>query len=358
MIGTNLNLSLPALSDSLSTIVSKTAVALDAIQTSIADKATQAALSFSSSLDLNGNALTNVTSIQLAEGNYNQLPGAMFYALGEFFVTDSVATIQLTKNGVLNITAGGGFTGDYGAVGVGAAAEYNDAAGEFRFTVDPGDYADLVCDDLVLNGSTGIVRLGVDSAITTTRTINVKSLPSSGVSVLAYDAATLTLEDGATKTISGTQNFTNVKVSASGDYLHDTVRSTSLHIGLGIDDVGMAGYTHNKATIAGPVFTHRRAIYCVRVNDRVRTVTLRMLSKPAGTVNLEVWRYVAAGSDTETRVAGPASSTATGTVTLSLTVDTTFGSLSGAQEQWFVVVTGAFSSGVINGIEVTWDHPV
>src|ERR1041384_2355978 len=179
MPGQSLNLSLPSLSDTMATIVSKTATALSAIQTDLTPKITPPALNINASLSVAGNALTNIGSLQMVDGNQPTNPGSLYYHNGEFFLVDTTGTIQVTTNGVLNVAGVVGIIGDYGGSNP-ARVIFNDTAGEFRFQEDQAGpiWADVVCDDLVLEGASGTVRFNVDAAISGGKTINIKSLNS------------------------------------------------------------------------------------------------------------------------------------------------------------------------------------
>lgn len=231
MIGIDLNLDLPVAGDTLSTFVTKTIDALAAIEDSHAVRVTPAGMNINAPLTLGGNAVTQVSSVQFAAGNAPSIAGSIYYLDGDFYAIDAIGTIKLTEDGTLNFSTTGGITGDYGQPGVTAQASYDNASQEFRFTHDAGVYADLVADDVVLMGSAGSVRLGVDAAIAATRTVNFKSLPTANISHLVYDASDNGLKDGAVTRATNTALFTDISVS--GEYRHGA-REKSLSL--------MAGY--------------------------------------------------------------------------------------------------------------------
>lgn len=214
MPGVNLNLSLPSLSDNLATIVSKTATALSAIQNDLTPKVTAGEININAALPFNGNAATGLGSIQLATGNTPTAAGSVYYLNGEFYCIDSTGTIQLTANGSLNASGFGAIVGDYGGVNP-ARVTYVAASSQYQFTSSAGVWADLVARSIILEGSAGTVQLGVDAAINTARVANFKSLPTSGVSVLVYNAATSTIEDGGVTQVSNALVSTaSIKASA------------------------------------------------------------------------------------------------------------------------------------------------
>ncbi len=201
MPGVNLSLDLPQLSDPLATVVSKTAAALTAIQNDLTPKVTAGALNINAALPFNGNPATGLGSIQLSAGNTPTAAGSIYYASGEFWAIDATGTIQLTSMGNLNAAGLAGIVGDYGGTNP-ARVTYVNASGQYQFTTAPGAYADLVARSVILEGSAGSVQMGVDAALTGSKTANWKSLPSSGVSFLVYKASTGTIEDGAVTNVS------------------------------------------------------------------------------------------------------------------------------------------------------------
>jgi hypothetical protein len=365
MIGTNLNLSLPSLSDPLATIVSKITTALSAIQTSIADKATPAALNVNQSLSLAGNALTQVSTVQFATGNASQTPGSMLYYNGEFYVVDASGTmIQLTANGLINIGGTGGFVGDYVSSNSTGAA-YDLTSGQFRFTKSAGVWADLVFANLFLKGTTGTVEVGVDNAITTSRTFNFKSLPTTGVSLLVYSGATSTLEDANVTAVTNT--FTTVGPTFSSDFHHTDVRTREIPLSLstrqdncspstvsgtssGLD--GILGYlTSTGSSWEWTSASH--GAWGLRVGDRIKTI--RIVSKTiAGTHDFALYKLAASGGTvgTVTLVGnGSASTSNDHTTTLGSPVAIASG------DRFFLDLSGTTTGNTITHVEIGYDHP-
>lgn len=209
MIGTRPSISLPLLSDTLSTIVSKTSTSLDAIADSIADKASPSGLTVNSDLSFSGNRATDVGAVLMVDGANPTAPGAMYYDAGEFYLIDSTGVIQVTSLGHLNPSGFGGIGGDYGSPNP-ALVSYNNAASEYRFYVNPVGpvWAGVAAKYLLLEGTNGTVKVGVDDAISGNKIANFKSLPTSGVSFLAYDASANAIVDG-TSTVTNAITTTN-----------------------------------------------------------------------------------------------------------------------------------------------------
>lgn len=343
MIGTDLNLDLPSLSDQLATVVSKTATALAAVETSLSDKATPAGLDMTSQLDMQGNAVVNVSTLRLTAGNFSQLAGAIFYYTGEFFAVDSTGLVQLTANGAINAAGVGGIVGDYGGVNP-AKVTYDDASGEYRFTEDNAPtYADLRVQDVIYvqnGGGTGSLRITVDSAITTARLIALKSLPTSGKSLLVYDAAGSTLEDNAATRATNVVKVTNLDLS--GNVIHPE-RTVGLSM-TGARTLGTATATIEPYVATQDIsgtFTWRQQIP-IEVGKRVKSVTVLLNKLVAAATTLKIFRVTeaqiaAASAGTEM---GTASTSATGVATLSCTANQNGAPVAAvATEQWYVQVS-------------------
>jgi hypothetical protein len=216
MPGLDLNLDLPSLTDTLADVVSKTATALAAIEDDLAGLITVGELDMNAALSMEGNAITDVGGLVLTSGNPGTA-GSVVYVGGEFYLVTPAGTVQITSGGALDAGSIGGITGMSG----GAAVEFDLASGEFRFYEDTGVRADLVADEVVLHGANGTVLLTVDDAIASARVVNFKSLPASGVSLLAYDAADSALVDAADQTITSDMTF-------SGELTLATIAVTTL----------------------------------------------------------------------------------------------------------------------------------
>jgi hypothetical protein len=354
VIGTNLNLSLPLAGDTMSSVVAKTAAALSAIQTSIADKATPAALNINAPLSLNGNALTQVTSLQLASGNANGTPGSIFYQAGEFWAVDSTGTaIQLTAGGSINIGGTGGFVGDYVASNPTGAA-YNLASGQFRFTKSAGVWADLAFANAVLQGANGTVSLGVDAAVNTARTLNVKSLPTSGISLLVYNGATSTLEDAAvTSPTNPVPTMTVGTLTVTGDTkktysdrfivpLNPSASGTNVNVSASAVSSTNTAWAYDTSMIPSLI-----------QGDRIKTISV-WSTVGGGTVTAALKKFDAAAGTVTTieswSVTLPTSSFTSHTLTSPPTV--------AAGERYYLSFSAGSASGAwITGIEGLKDHP-
>ncbi len=341
MPGVDLDLDLPSLSDTLSTIVSKTAVALAAIEDDLAGMVVPSEMDINTELPLGGNALTEVGSVQLVAGNAPSSAGSIYYASGEFFVRDSTGLIQLTAAGALNTASVGGIVGDYGGANP-ARVTYNDASGEYRFTEDTGVWADLVADDVVLQGSAGSVRFGVDSAITTARQFLVKTLPSSGTSLLVYNAATSTLEDGAVTVISGTPTF-------STDIKHSFLRVRRVPLHNGYISAGSATVVLQAVT-TGATATWQQTCG-LNKGDRPQSVKLHLGKTTAGTTTVTLYRVL---HNTFTLIQAFTLATSGADQTLTCTISSP---VALSSEEDLLIEIGLIASGdTILQASVSWDR--
>ncbi len=171
MIGTNLGLSLPLLSDNLATIVSKTSAALSSIQTSIADRATPAGLNITTALSFGGNWATNVGGLILVTGNPPSAAGSVYYGSdGEFYMVDHTGAVKMTLNGAINVSGFGGIGGDYGGTNP-ALLSYDTASGQYRFYTNGGTHAfgDTSARAMILNITGGSVKQTVDASVVTNK---------------------------------------------------------------------------------------------------------------------------------------------------------------------------------------------
>lgn len=290
MPGVDLDLDLPSLSDTLSDVVTKTAVALASIQDDLAGMIVPSEIDINAALSLAGNSLTDASSVQFLAGNPPTSAGSLYYySDGEFYVITANGTVKVTANGSLNIAAGGGFTGDYGLGD--ESASYDSASQEYRFNAAVGTPADLVCDDVVLTGTLATVRLSCSDSLSTARQIVVTSLPSSGISLLAYDASDSGLKDNNATRATNTVKVTGLDMT--GEVTH-TDRTFNIPFnwlpatggGFGLIGSGSPPYwtntggtgTNTTAYFNLPLVTGQRlkslGLVSNDINDITRSVTL------------------------------------------------------------------------------------
>jgi hypothetical protein len=358
MIGTDLNLDLPTLSDTYSVALAKTTTALQEIEDSIADKATAAALNITTALSFNGNHLTDVGGVLLVAGNTPTSAGSLYYTDGKFYLRDATGIIQLTSAGAINVAGVGGIGGDYGGSNP-ASVVFDDASGEFRFTEEAGVYADVRVDDVILVGTSGTVRLGVDPVLSGNRTVLFEALPSSGVSMMVYDASDSSIKDGAITRCTGTQLFTGINASADltvgGDFKHaDRSRmlpltgaeiKTSTGTGMNVTALQVSNVS------AGPVGAWWQTLP-LRMGDRIKSFVV-LVNKPT-TSSLSVKLHKTDGFTLTSDIATQAT-TASGNVAVILTLGTP--QVIAVDEMWFIEVTLPTSGDTLKRCRVTWDRP-
>jgi hypothetical protein len=373
MIGTNLGLTLPSLSDSMATMVSKTATALSAIQVSIADKATPAGLNINAALSFAGNWATSVGGIVLAAGNHPTAAGSFYYSGGEFFMVDATGAIQLTSAGALNAASVAGIGGDYGGANP-ASAIYNNASGQFRFFSNGGTstYADVACLGVVLKGSAGSVRLSCDAAIGSAREMKVKSLPASGTSFLVYASATSTVEDSAVntdaKTIAGAVTFANA-VTITGDLtLSAELKHPNWSMNLSLvsetgtsttTGVAIATTHPYRVDLTGGWFWASQDILSrLRGGERLKTISIRTSFGGGRTMNVDLKKAVTdlGGTTTVSVVQNWATVADSGNLLQALTLSSPL-TLSGMDRLWLEFSGTAAGSDYWQALSITFDRP-
>lgn len=320
MPGIDLNLSLPTLADPMATVVAKVATALSLIEDDLAGLITVGELDMNAPLSLEGNPITDIGGLTLTTGA-STVPGSVSYVGGEFYLVTPVGTVQVTSGGAINAASVGGITGMSG----GASVAFDVPSGEFRFSKTVGVRADLVADDVVLTGAAGTVRLGVDAAITSARVINVKSLPTSGIGLLAYDAATSTLVDASAVTLTKDATFSG-NVSFTGNLKHsdwtiplfgrDAAYSTSQ-----ISGSSSYALVTNVATLAGEYGVIQIPIP-IRNGERVKSVTVTVNNGTSATCTLtaEIRRVTYAGTTPTESTLGSTVTTTLGLQNVTVTV--------------------------------------
>jgi hypothetical protein len=368
--GNPIVLSLPQLSDTMANVVSKTATALSTLATGLTPKVTPSQLDVNSALSMAGNALTNVGSVQLAAGNVPTVAGSFYYSAGEFYLVDSAGAVQVTSNGVLNVAGQVGIVGDYGGSNP-ARVTYVDSSGQFIFTEDTSVYADLVADDLILEGTNGSVTFGVDSGLTGGKSILVKSLNAANTSLLCYKAASSTLEDSATNTddkqitgnvvvTSGGLTTTGAITSAGGNVKGQNLLHTATKQGpFPLNGGGFTNVTIsiNQVTATGASWswTSGAAIQLV-TNDIVQGFFLNWKGVSGQTYTFNLYKYDSGGNlstlDTSTQVGTGAAASYSRTVTpYTMTAgDTVYLSVAAP-------AGSAVGDFIKVGCRLTWTHP-
>lgn len=244
MIGTDPNLDLPSVSDTLSVAMAKVITALETLGTSITDKATPAALDLTSDLSLAGNKLTNVSALTLAAGTVPSAAGSIYYSGGEFYCKDATGTIKLTNVGTINVAGVGGIGGDYS--GSNATLNYDLASEEYRLKSDSTHYADVKCDDLLLMepGASPVDAVRITAqAMASGYTLTLPATLPSVQKILQLDTSGNVLTDNTGLDDLTLSNNKNVTLSGTGKIKHGS-RTITLPL-----------YGHSWSVAAGTVST-------------------------------------------------------------------------------------------------------
>lgn len=286
----------------MATVVSKTAVALAAIEDRLELKVTPASLNMNAALPMGGNQLTGVGALTLVDTANPTAAGSVYYHGGEFYAIDATGTIQLTLNGNLNVGATGTIVGDYGGANP-ARVTYDDASGEYRFTEETNIWADLVADDVVLKSAAGSVRLGVTNDITTARLFLFKELPTAGVSMLTYDASNSTVNDA--QTLRATNDVKVTTLNASGnvtaaDHKHTAYQYKRLrnvpHVSAGSITSSTITPIVQVASVGGGGVAELCYTAELKAGDKLREFQIRGNKTSGGNIVIDVYKIAMDGS--------------------------------------------------------------
>lgn len=149
MVGVNLTLDLPALSDPLATSIAKIRAALSQLGVTVSDKVSQSAIALTGSFDFAGNGAVNVAQTKFLAGTVPTTAGSLYYSAGSLWFRDGVGAVKITDAGALSADNSTGFTGDYGQPGIEAAAQFHNSSAQYRFYANEGEltFGDLAFAD-------------------------------------------------------------------------------------------------------------------------------------------------------------------------------------------------------------------
>lgn len=253
-----------------------------ALQTDIEQAIVPAEIDWVSDLSARGYGLTNLGLVNLVDhGSDTASAGSVIYYAGEFYMVTGSGAVKLTLNGALNATGIGGIGGNYGGVNP-AAVVYEDGSGDYIFTTDPGVYADLQVDDVILQSlGGGSIRVGAAAGVLSAIAYTLGNLPTVGTGMLTIDAAgnvvhsatvtvpqtftgTMTLPNAVLNTGGGVSTFAN-RISIANDLTVDTqvttptLRGTTAIVGSGtLSVVGastLGAVTAASLSVSGTVAT-------------------------------------------------------------------------------------------------------
>ncbi len=201
--------------------------ALEEIRATLDAKVTPAGMDISSNLSfLSGS--TYFAAVDLERTNYENktagisaatFPRSLYVVSGNLFYNDgSGNAIQLTTGGTVNVSTAGGITGTgYGTGGV--ELNWNAGTTQFRFKSGAGtdDYADVVCDDLLLRDGSGNAVSLTAQAMASDYTVTLPAaVPAAQAIVQMTNAGALV----ASNTMAANQH---VIVSGTGRFKHGSM---------------------------------------------------------------------------------------------------------------------------------------
>lgn len=314
MIGTNLNLDLPSGSDSMAVIVAKLVAALSLVQDSIADDVTPSGMNINGALDLNGNALTEASSILLASGTAPTPAGSLYYHSGEFYAIDATGTIQLTSLGQLNAAGIGGIVGDYGGVNP-ARVSYDNASGQYRFTRSAGVWADGVFQNVILESTAGAVKLSAPSGLSAGYTVTFPTAVPASAGVMEMDnAGNVTVVATKSKTLVIPSFAARMIPSAGAMGSDDT--GAIINFGTGSGASGLIAQWPVSLPIGATITGYTAYLYKISNGSCVVLTELQGWNYTGGSAGISSQVYTSPGTGTETTSADGSGTAVVTTLTL------------------------------------------
>ncbi len=341
MIGSDLALDLPLLSDTLAQMVTKTSVALSAIEVSIADQATQAAINITDALTINGHWLTNVGGAVMVDGNNPTAPGSVYYHANEFYMIDATGTIKVTLNGALNVAGFGGIGGDYGGANP-ALVSYDTASGQYRFYTNGGTHAfgDLSARALLLTNGTQTTKFAVD-ATATNQTLKIGTFTATGAVI--WDGTKL-----------ATGNTINTDWHVQDAYINDLNHATAWNIAIPLYPGAAAPtttVTDDLLTGFGDGNIYRSqpfGAFGCRAGDSITAFSIRMDTAAGAT--LTFWKKVGEASASSQHV----ETTSTGGLTTWAVILSPL--VMAAGERWWFEFTFTHAADTVVAIQMSIKH--
>ena len=237
-IGDAISTSVPQVNDPETTASQAATDLLDEFKTRLTSKVTPSEMSIDATLDMNTNALENVTTLefitQVSSPGDERVYTKSVSGVDELFYQDSGSQeVQITDNGSLNVAATGGISGaGYGSGGV--EINWNSAGTNYQFKDGAGadDYAAVTCDPLQLRDGSGYT-LTVDApSMSADYTMQLPAaLPSNDGAILtmssagvgAFEETSVRVEDGVLAVRSAGTLGGDTGVSAGGTALRSII---------------------------------------------------------------------------------------------------------------------------------------
>lgn len=204
MPGNPLSLLYPEVGDSTSAVLTKFSDNFQILQTDLEAKVNEADIQIGGPLSLRDYQLADVGTILMSEqSSVSAVEGTLTYGNGSWYVADAVGAIKLTDGaGGFNSAGFKGIGGDYGA-GDPSEVTYDAAGGSYSFTDDPGVFADIKVEKVLLQRAAGSLSVSADPAITGAQAITVGAPPGAGTAVWTITSAGV-VAPGAAVTVAQT----------------------------------------------------------------------------------------------------------------------------------------------------------
>lgn len=293
--------------------------------------------------------------------NASTYPRALYVVNGELYYNDaSGRQIQVTNAGALNISATGGITGaGYGSSGVEVAWSSADAAYKFKTAAGADAYADLWCDDVLLNDGSGNYWRIQSPALAGDLTLELPNaypastslmqMSSAGVVSLTRDPSVTTVTTsglitaGAGLTASVNQDVT---ISGTGKYKHGAY-VLQIHAAAGLCDTA-ANYSFSDDAWVGNNVIHFPVM--LPIGSRITSIDI-LANYTGGTGTLQLYYRGTAGN---VSASGPHTTATTGIAVQ--TVDVTDSTI-GADRAYYVEIDTSNAADIFYGLAITYDRP-
>lgn len=145
------------------TAAAKIVAAFETLIGAVEGQVPASAVLWNSNVSLGSYALTNVLYMHLQSGSLKNFPGYLQNVDGNLTWVHPDGAIQLTVGDAINVASTGVIDGDYGGADP-ARVTYVDATSIYEFTTDPGVYADIKVDEVILDSGSGTTKLASSSS--------------------------------------------------------------------------------------------------------------------------------------------------------------------------------------------------
>lgn len=336
--------------------------AIQALIDRLETKVTEAGILIGGTLDMNSNAIDEVTSLQVDNlgAPLSGAPNArrLHMSGGEWYMTDNAGNaVQITSGGSLNAASIGGIGGDYGGSDP-ALVSYVDATGLYLFTTDPGVEARIQTRGIIFERSGGgTAEIQGPASGTLSPIISLpNAYGSSGLNVFTINGTTGVVT--FTQTLSDL-TVTNLTVGTQLDhgssnevFSSERIRTMPPAQGQGPEAGFLATGGPYRSQAADVEFLFPIAL---RVGDRLKSVNVYVEKQNTSVMSVKVW-HVTSGGTTQTQLGstGTSSAAATGTEEVSVTGLTTV--LAEDAFLWIEVEMGSTGGNDIWGAHFAWDR--